>query len=60
MTEEIIENENIYVLKKVKQEFVNVIVQAEDADASNYLTFPWKERLQEKSLSLSHPKTKRN
>ena len=45
---EIIENDNIYFMKKVKQEFVNVVKQVEDADASNYRTFRLKKRLQEK------------
>ena len=39
-------------MKKVKQEFVNVVAKVEDADASNYRTFRLKERLLEKFTQL--------
>lgn len=51
-TKEIIENQNIHLIKKVKQEFLNVVAQVADADASNYRTFRLKERLQEKFPEL--------
>ena len=52
MKKEIIENENIYFMKKVKQEFINVVARVEDADASNYRTFRLKERLQKRFPQL--------
>ena len=56
--QKLIENENISFMRKVKQEFINVVAQVEDADASNYRTFRFKERLQERfpQLVLHVPK----
>ena len=48
LKKELNEYENIYSIRKVKQEFVNVFAQKEDAHASNYRTFCLKERLQER------------
>ena len=57
----IINNDEIYYMKKIKEEFVRTVEQEEGLDTSNYRRFRLKERLQEKfpQLVFQTPK-KRN
>ena len=57
----IINNDEIYYMKKIKEEFVRTVKQVEGADASNYRRFRLKERLREKFPQLVfHTPKRRN
>ena len=59
--EKIIDNEEIYYMKKVKEEFVRTVAAVENCDASNYKRFRLKKRLVERFPQLVfHQPNKRN
>ena len=48
----LIDNEEIYYMKKIEEEFVRTVAEVENCDASNYRRFRLKERLLEKFPQL--------
>ncbi len=56
---EIIENEGIFFMNKIKDVFVNIVKEEENVDASNYKTSRLKQRLQTKYPQLVFHATKR-
>ena len=57
----IVNNDEIYYMNKIKEEFVRTVKQVEGADASNYRRFRLKERLREKFPQLVfHTPKRRN
>ena len=55
----IINNDEIYYMKKITEEFVRTVKQAKGADASNYRRFCLEERLREKFPKLVFHTAKR-
>ena len=59
--EKIIDNEEIYYMQKVKEEFIRTVAAVENCDASNYKSFRLKNRLVERFPQLVfHRPNKRN
>ncbi len=56
---EIIENEGIFFMNKIKDVFANIVKEEENVDASNYKTSRLKQRLQTKYPQLVFHATKR-
>ena len=56
---EIIQNEGIFYMKKMKDVFVNLVKEEENVDASNYKTSRLERRMQMKFLQLVFHATKR-
>ena len=56
---EVIENENIFYMRKLKEVFIKTVMEMENEDASHYKTIRLKRRLQDKFPQLVFHKPKR-
>ena len=54
-----IENENIFYMRKLKEAFIKKVMEMQNEDASHYKTIRLKQRLQEKFPQLVFHKPKR-